>query len=55
MKTIGLLDKPAFSKNDTSKSVFRKNEDNNKVGFDSNNIKHVKKSGKLKGQKMFKA
>ena len=60
MKTIRLLDKLVFSKNDSrklasskndsSKPVYGKNNNNNEIGFGDNNIEYVKKSRKLKNQ-----
>ena len=60
LKTIELLDKPAFSKNDGSKLAFSKNnnskltfernDNNNKVnrfGVSRNSVKYTKKLGKL--------
>ena len=60
LKTTGLLNKPApsrnngsksaSSKNNNSKPAFRKNDSNNKVnrfGVGRNGVKHAKKSRKL--------
>ena len=68
MKTIRLSNKLAFGKNNISKSVssrnnnsrpvFRKNNDNsevNRFSIDRNSIKHIKKLGKSKSEKMFKS
>ena len=59
IKTIGLLDKLAPTKNDSNKSVFSKNNDRRQVfersygnvevdRFISNNMEYIKKSKKLK-------
>ena len=60
LKTIGLFDKSATSKNNSSRSVsyknddsmsvFRKNDGNsevNKFGISKNNVEYAKKSRKL--------
>ena len=66
LKTTELFDEPthsrnnsnrvASSKDDRSKLAFRKNDSNNKVDrFTSNSMEYVKKSRKLKGQKLSKS
>ena len=68
LKTTGLLDKLAFGKNDGSKLAFsknnnskpasKKNDNNNKVnrfGISKNNVKYVKKSGKLSKSRKLKS
>ena len=64
LKTTGLLDKPAPSKNNGSKSAFSRNNDSrpafrrndddgevNRFGIGGNGVEHAKKSEKLKSKK----
>ena len=51
---IKLPDKLASSRNDGSKSVSEKNNSNGEIRFSGDGVKHVKKSRKLKGQKLAK-
>ena len=64
LKTIGLPDKPAPSKNNNSKSVSSRNNNSRPASGRNNGndevdefggIKHAKKSGKLKDQKLAKS
>ena len=63
LKTTKLPDKPAFSRNDGSRSTFNKNNNSRRISRKNNgnnevdrfgDEKHAKKSGKLKGQKSAK-
>ena len=57
LKTIRLLNKLVFSKNDSNKSAFEKNNSDGKVDgydIDSNSIEHTKKLRKSKSKKMSK-
>ena len=66
LKTNGLSDKPISAKNDSSKpassrkninkSIFAKNNGNNKINrFGNNGIEYAKKSRKSKAQKLLKS
>ena len=64
LKTIGSLNKPGLNRNNSSKLVSYKNDGNkpaserndnySEIKFGDNNIKHAKKSRKLKSQKTSK-
>ena len=65
LKIMGLPNKSTFSKNNSNKLAFsknngnklitKKNDGNSKIKLGDNGVKHIKKSEKLKGQKMFKS
>ena len=65
LKTIGLSNKPASSKNNNSKlassknnssrPISEKNNGNSNIKFNGDGVKHTKKSRKLKGQKSAKS
>ena len=58
LKITQLSNKPIFIKNNSNKQTFGKNKDNgkdNRLNTSYNNIKHGKKSGKLKSKKLFKS
>ena len=44
----------ASGKNDDSKSVFERNNDNGEVRFGGDSVEYTKKSEKLKNQELFK-
>ena len=45
-----------FNRNDNNRPIFGKNNGNSEVdGFDSDDVKYVKKSGKSKSQKTSKS
>ena len=58
LKIIRLFNKSVFKKNNDNKLVFKKNMSNNKIikfgVSDSNKIEVIKKSRKLKSQKLSK-
>ena len=56
LKTIESPDKPAFMENNDNESVFKVNNDDNKIlVFDYDNIKFAKKSEKSKCLKLSKS
>ena len=54
LKTTKSPDEPALNRNNGSRLASGKNNGNGKVGFDSDGMEHVKKSGKSKNQKLSK-
>ena len=56
LKTTGLPNEPAPSRNDGSRPASGKNNGNGEVDeFGGGGVEHAKKSGKSKGQKTFKS
>ena len=55
LKTTRSTNKSFSRRNNSSKQAFKENNSDGKINrFDGSDVKHVKKSGKLKGQKLSK-
>ena len=56
LKIAGLSDKPAPSRNNSSRLAFKKNNGNGEIDeFDGDSVEHAKKSGKSKDQNLAKS